>query len=387
MNSGRKMTTDLNNAISNRTVEELLQTLVAIPSVYPNEQKISEFLTEALRSLGFSIEHVPVQENRNNIVATLGKTKEYIALYGHMDTAPANRNYAFDPFALQIRDGNAYGLGTADMKGGIAAILQTAAFAAKKRLPIKIVFGVDEKDISRGAHALVDSKLLDNIAFMVVGESCQVTDSTQDFSLCYGRKGRIVFTIDVVGKKTQTAQASKNTNAIEKAAQLIKSISGISFPVHEKLGKTDLVIQKAVASGDSFSVPAHCTLQYSLLSTPLSSSEALTQIIEDIAHKQDTVIHIHHLPRETPYGEGYEIDRSHPFMQRLENELLSRYKVTPAYIPSVADENVFANRLKIPVLTLGPIGGADHMKEEWVQLSSLKTVERVFKDIVSLWNI
>jgi hypothetical protein len=57
--------------------------------------------------------------------------------------------------------------------------------------------------------------------------------------------------------------------------------------------------------------------------------------------------------------------------------ILFHHTHTTLQIPtqSVADENVFANRLHIPVVTIGPIGGGDHTAEEWVSLNSLKKNE------------
>lgn len=49
---------------------------------------------------------------------------------------------------------------------------------------------------------------------------------------------------------------------------------------------------------------------------------------------------------------------------------------------SVDDEYVSANRLGIPVLSLGFTGGDGHIKDEWLRLKSLKAVEEVYKKII-----
>jgi acetylornithine deacetylase/succinyl-diaminopimelate desuccinylase-like protein len=60
--------------------------------------------------------------------------------------------------------------------------------------------------------------------------------------------------------------------------------------------------------------------------------------------------------------------------------------VKPAYFSSVADENVLANRLRIPVLTIGPVGGGDHTKDEWLRISSMVRVTEVYASLVAQWN-
>src|SRR5260221_8795930 len=134
------------------TTQQLLEKLVSIPSVFPNEEKISVFIVDYLQHLGFTVKKVPTEKTRNNIVATFGKSKKYLGFYGHMDTVP--RESYKDAYRVIKKGKRVMGLGTEDMKGGIAAILKTAEFAVKNKLPVKIIIGVDEENISQGAHDL-----------------------------------------------------------------------------------------------------------------------------------------------------------------------------------------------------------------------------------------
>jgi acetylornithine deacetylase/succinyl-diaminopimelate desuccinylase-like protein len=51
----------------------------------------------------------------------------------------------------------------------------------------------------------------------------------------------------------------------------------------------------------------------------------------------------------------------------------------------VADENVFAHRLGIRVITLGPVGTGDHTQDERVRIPSLDATVRADEDILALW--
>ncbi len=62
-------------------------------------------------------------------------------------------------------------------------------------------------------------------------------------------------------------------------------------------------------------------------------------------------------PRQTPYGESYKVDTNNSFLQRIEKNILAPNRIKPIYTSSVADENIFANKLNVQVLTVGPIGG------------------------------
>jgi acetylornithine deacetylase/succinyl-diaminopimelate desuccinylase-like protein len=90
--------------------------------------------------------------------------------------------------------------------------------------------------------------------------------------------------------------------------------------------------------------------------------------------------------RPTPYGDAYEIDVEDPFYQQVFNAVIQPIGVSPIYTPSVADENVFANRLNIPVVSVGVIGGGDHTSGEWAYLSSFERVIEAYKKVILEWH-
>jgi succinyl-diaminopimelate desuccinylase len=365
---------------------QLLEKLVSINSVYPHENKLSLYLEKYLIQMGFKVKKVKTNTNRYNLVATYGKAPSYLGFYGHMDTVPPHADYKRNPFAMWTEDNETIGrgLGVCDMKGGITAILHAGKYAVEKKIPLKIIFGVDEEDISQGAHDLVDSKLLNNISFLIVAETGQVKDITQDVSVCLGRKGRIVYEIEVKGKKAHAAESEKGINAITAASHLITALNTVAFKKHPMLGKTQLIVQKISASSDSFSIPDSCLLSVSALTSPFDSHNSLVAIIKKVSNKLNITISISQSKRKTPYGDSYEIDLKNPFYKTIKSKIFPNYKTTPIYTPSVADENVFANRLKIPVLTIGAIGGGDHTASEWVNLQSLEKVKKMYEQIVAL---
>ncbi|MBX7143282.1 MAG: M20/M25/M40 family metallo-hydrolase [Oligoflexia bacterium] len=364
----------------------ILETLVGIKSVFPNEQEVSAWISRRLETLGFSVAKVFTDNERPNLVATLGKAKTYLGFYGHMDTVPPAADYVRDPFTVH-RDGDILqGLGVCDMKGGLTCILQLAEWATKRKLPLKLVFGVDEEDISKGAHDLVNSGFLNDIGFMIVAESGQIENFDQPISVSLGRKGRVVLQFQVQGRAAHAAEPHKGVNAIEKAAHLIGELGSINLGAHRRLGSSTLVVQEITARASSFSVPDLCEVVVSLLSSPGVNSAKICDDIRNLAAKLNIKLQIAPKPRHTPYGEAYEIDTQNQFYRRISDEILTPLGVTPFYTPSVADENVFANRLKIPVLTMGVIGGGDHTKDEWAKLSSYETLISTYRNVLELWH-
>lgn len=367
-----------------KDIYKLLEALVAIHSVSPNENKLGNYISEYLRNLGFVIQLVPTGLGRNNIVATFGLSNKYLGFYGHLDTVMPDRNYSSDPYTIWGTGDMVHGLGVADMKGGISAILELAKIASAKNMPVKIILGVDEENISAGAHDLINSKKLKDIDFLISAENGQVKDLNEPYSVCYGRRGRLALRIKIAGKKAHAAEYYKAMNAIEKASVLLINLNKINFSDNTKFGTTNLVVHEINGSTDSFSVPDECTFIISALTTPPTTHKTVVSKLKILAKNLNVSATIEPLPRATPYSESYKVKQT-KFLHTIESKVFNSDRVRPIYSESVADENIFANKLGIPVLSIGPIGGGDHTKDEWVSLSSIEKVLDCYQKILGLY--
>ena len=108
--------------------EELLKItkdLVAIDSSTTcpaRERNVAEYLLELFKKEGIRAWVQEVKDGRGNVIAVLkgdGRGKS-LMLNGHMDTVPVTGME--DPFRGKTEDGWLWGRGTADMKGGLAAM-------------------------------------------------------------------------------------------------------------------------------------------------------------------------------------------------------------------------------------------------------------------------
>ena len=81
-----------------------------------------------------------------------------MVLSGHTDVVPTEgQDWSRDPFSLAVESGRAYGRGTTDMKGFIAAVLAMApTFAAAGRSrPVHIALTYDEEEGCHGARTML----------------------------------------------------------------------------------------------------------------------------------------------------------------------------------------------------------------------------------------
>jgi succinyl-diaminopimelate desuccinylase len=121
MASTHILSTDLNTRLAARTLE-----LIDIPSESGLERDIAAHVLETLRGRG-----VPVRDAGDTCVlagATSRRDRAFVLLAGHLDTVPAQNNR---PGRL---DGERVeGLGSSDMKGGLAVMLELALADAGQR--------------------------------------------------------------------------------------------------------------------------------------------------------------------------------------------------------------------------------------------------------------
>jgi acetylornithine deacetylase len=81
-----------------------------------------------------------------------------LAFSAHMDTVP-DTGWRNNPFAGRIADGKLYGLGSADMKGPLAAIV-LAARSLPENLPATLLITTDEETTKAGAQQIVKHSAL-----------------------------------------------------------------------------------------------------------------------------------------------------------------------------------------------------------------------------------
>lgn len=363
---------------------ELMSRLVAINSVFPGEGRLVNFIEAYLQQLRFSVERVPAEPGRDNLVAVYGQNQKFLCLYGHVDTVPPDPAWKQNPFLVTIAGGVARGLGVADMKGGLAVILLAAKYAYQHRRPIKLAFGVDEENISLGSYTLTKTRFFNNVNLLISAESGQIVNESQDYSVNYGRKGRFVIEVAIEGVAAHAARSDLATNAITQTARFLMLADQLNLPKHSRLGQTEIIPFFIESQTDSFSIPSRSVLRLNVLTVPGVTSSHVIEQLEKLCRQERIQAAFQLVQRITPYMEAYEVDRRDSNIQLLENKIFSQFKVIPGYAASVADENRFANELGIPVISIGPIGGHDHTANEWVNLSSLRKTLIVYQKIINL---
>jgi acetylornithine deacetylase/succinyl-diaminopimelate desuccinylase-like protein len=126
--------------INSRTLIELTQGLVQLPSEAGREKEVADLLLKRMPALGY--EKVTVDENGSVVGVINGARPGPTLLFdGHIDTVGVAPGvpWRHGPFSGEIVEGKLYGRGATDMKGAVAAMIVAGAAVAQRRLAGRVV--------------------------------------------------------------------------------------------------------------------------------------------------------------------------------------------------------------------------------------------------------
>lgn len=209
----------------------LLERLVSINSYTANTEgvsRVADVLQEVTNEMGFATRRMPNEFTGDNLVAenrTRARNGGGPLLVGHMDTV-FPPEMGFDTFR---REGDKiYGPGVTDMKGGLVI----GVFVAKalmecgyKDLPLGFFFNADEEIGSPHSSSLiVEEAKKSDFCFVMEG-------SGQGGEVVIGRKGRIVFDLDVQGQPHHAGHCGyPKPSAIVELAHKITAMEALNDP-------------------------------------------------------------------------------------------------------------------------------------------------------------
>jgi acetylornithine deacetylase len=149
---------------------ERLAELVSFDTQNPegDEKPLVRRLARELTALGATaVDEVEVGEHAY-VYARFGE-RPTLLLNGHVDTVPANTGYSSPPHMLVRRGERLHGLGAADTKGAIAAILEALA-AKKPARAVGVLFSGDEERSGTCLRAFLETEAARGLTHAIVCE-------------------------------------------------------------------------------------------------------------------------------------------------------------------------------------------------------------------------
>ncbi len=342
--------------------------LIRIPSVLGEEDEIGEFVASQLSKEDVILQKVPGFPP--NIIARKisGDNLPTIVLNGHMDTVRPLSSWEQDPFKPRTKGNMLHGLGAADMKGGLAVLIN--AFRNAENEGINLVFAatVDEEGICSGAYAFANEH---------GGDFCLVGEPSREMVILRAR-GRYVLEVTVDGKAGHGARPYEGTNPIEDMAKVVSSLKKLKIRKHRLMGNGSATPLEVQAGEGSLTVPERCRM---VVDRHIVLGETQEMILKDFENalgsvKMDSKIRVSFVERRTPFLEPYVTDGRNGFVRKFIQTFRSEYRRNPkiSYARSVGDYNVFGSLM--PTLIFGPLGIGSHTSQERLDIRSLYRCER-----------
>lgn len=226
----------------------VLERLIAVDTSFPPGRGYGAFadlVEELFAPLGFSsrrvviprdlwfVEGGPADGERVNLIGTRARGKPALSLYFHADTVPAAPGWSTAPLRLARRGDCLYGLGAADMKGTLAAVLLalTAAETCSVPLaydPVLLICTDEEGGLYPGVRYLAEQGLIEGHVLNFNG-----TAAPRIWAGCFGT---INVLVRLTGQSVHSADGNRSgsgLNAIEAALPVLNALAALK----DKVGK------------------------------------------------------------------------------------------------------------------------------------------------------
>ncbi|KQT53892.1 MULTISPECIES: succinyl-diaminopimelate desuccinylase [unclassified Aureimonas] len=385
----------------------LLQSLIRCPSVTPEEGGALSALENFLKPLGFAVERPvfsdPGTPDVENLFAKLGTTGPHLVFAGHTDVVPPGPegDWREPPFSGAIVEGEVYGRGAVDMKGGIACFLAALARQiAREGLPkgqvSLLITGDEEGPAVNGTTKLLDwaAERGHRFSACLVGEPTN-PDALGDM-IKIGRRGSLSGRLTVKGRQGHVAYPHLADNPVRGLITLMDALLAEPLDAgNERFPPSNLEIT-ALDTGERPSVnvipgaaSAAFNVRFNDIWTPETLGAELRRRLDGAlgdtsrrpGRSEPIVYEIEW--RERP-AEAF-LTRDEPLIASLREAVEAVTGRRPDLSTSGGTSDARFIKDHCPVVEFGLVGRTMHMSNERVAVSDLETLTDIYDAFISRW--
>ena len=351
----------------------------------PGERVCAQALASVLDDWGFDVELQETLPARPNVIARIGpRDAPALMLNGHLDVVGVE-GMTHDPFSGDVRDNRIYGRGSADMKGGIAAMCAAALEAGDDvaRRQIVIAAVADEEYESLGMRALIESGIRADAAI--------ITEPTR-LAICPAHRGFVWMDITFRGRAAHGSRYDIGVDAITHAGLVLAELDKLERTRehgkrHSLLGRGSLHASVIRGGVGMSTYPEECVLSIERRSLPGETADTAMKEIEAACaavRERDPRLDARITQTTSQLPSDVSIDA--PIVRLLEGALKGEnVPVSVEGMPAWTDAALL-NAAGIPTVCFGPGDIAlAHAAEEFVPVSEIETATRVLSRVVRDW--
>lgn len=362
--------------------------LIAAPSVSctqaaldQSNRAVIDLLAGWLGDLGFTCEIQQVNPGKFNLLASYGSGPGGLVLAGHSDTVPFDPQlWQTDPLKLTEVDGRWVGLGSCDMKGFFALIIEAVRTLLDQpfKQPLLILATCDEESSMSGARALA-------AAGRPLGRAAVIGEPTGLRPIRL-HKGVMMERIDILGRSGHSSDPRLGHSALEAMHEVMGELMGLRRQWQREFNNAQFSVPQptlnfgCIHGGDNPNrICGQCALEFDLRPLPGMDPEALRAAIrgklQPLAERHQVRIDYAPLFPEVP-----------PFEQAADAELVrlaERLTGHTAEAVAFGTEAPYLQRLGCETLVLGPGDIAcAHQPGEYLEMSRLQPTVRLLRELI-----
>jgi len=364
--------------------------LIASPSISAIEaaqdqsnKGVLDLLSNWFTELGFQCQQQAVANSRNkyNLLASLGSGSGGLLLAGHTDTVPFDEGrWHQDPFTLTEKEGRWYGLGTCDMKGFFALILEALKDMPLQQFkrPLHILASADEETTMSGAKTFAANAAI-RPEYAIIGEPTSLRP-------VYMHKGHLAQGIRITGRSGHSSDPSKGLNAIDIMYQVIGQLLKLKQHLADNYRENAFSVPYPtmnfghIHGGDAANrICGCCDLHLDIRPLPgiaIADLQLMTQqYLLPISEKYPGAVSISTLyPGAEPFADTADSAWS---------QLVAKLSGNAPEVVNYATEAPYIRSLGCHTLVLGP-GSIDqaHQPDEFLDLAQVKPTISLLKQLI-----
>ncbi len=369
----------------------LAQALIRCPSVTPKDEGALDVLQNGLETLGFNCHRLTFSEDGtadiDNLYARLGSQAPNFCYAGHTDVVPVGdaESWTVDPFGAEIIDGELYGRGAADMKGGIACFVAAVARFLEGRQrhfegSISLLITGDEEGLSINGTIKVLEWLDargEKLDVCVVGEPTnpeRIGDMVK-----IGRRGSLVGHLTLYGTQGHTAYPHLADNPVPRLLKILTTIiehqydDGTEHFPASTIEVTTIDIGNPAANIIPAQVSATFNIRFNDKHSSATLIQWLRQTFDRFGGRYDFKTHISGEPFLCPPGELSEL-------------LVNAVQKATGRVPDLSTTGGTSDARFIhracPVAEFGLIGQTMHKTDERVAVSDLTALTEIYRIVL-----
>lgn len=392
---------------------ELLQQLVAIPSVNPlgqdasaagicGEARLTDFLQGVCERHGWRWLRQRVHPGRENLLALIPGGQELQLWDVHQDTVGVD-GMTIDPFGGEVRDGRVYGRGACDDKGPMTAMIAALSRldnSSPNRPTIVLALPVNEECGFTGATALCDlwhperrnsHETAGTISaaelFPRVPDLALVAEPT-DLNVIVAHQGMVRWRCETIGRAAHSSRPGEGVNAIYAMGHVAAAIEAYqeklaAGPEHPLCGRPAVSVTTIHGGVGINTIPDRTTVTIDRRVSPGENpNDAFADVVRFVTeHARLGEASVEHEP---PFMKSFGLSDAHnrQLAARLEQLVKSTGRDCQQLGAPWGTDGAAFSAAGVPTVVFGPGSVRQaHTADEFIDVAELRLGADLFEQI------